>query len=142
MTRKTYARLFALLSLLLLNSFDAKAQRQECLAYEPAVVQLIGTIEKKTFPGPPNFESIQKGDRPETYWVLRLPDSVCTQPSGDNDGHRAVTDLQLVLTQKQYGLYRKFIGRRVNVSGKLFQAATGHHHTPVLMEVTGIRNTR
>ena len=142
MTRKTYVRLFALLLLLLLNSSGASAQRQECLAYEPAVVQLIGTINKQTFPGPPNYASIRKGDKPETYWVLHLPDSVCMQPSGDNDSVDAVTDFQLILTQKQYALYRKFLGRRVNVSGKLSQATTGHHHTPVLMEVTGIRNTR
>lgn len=142
MTRKIYVRLFALLLVLLLNSFDASAQRQACLAYEPEVVQLIGTIRKKTFPGPPNYESIRKGDKPETYWVLHLPDSVCTEPSGDNDGEDRVTDLQLTLTQKQYALYRKFIGRKVNVTGKLSHATTGHHHTPVLMEVTGIRHTR
>ena len=142
MTRKTYVRLLALFLLLLLNSFDASAQRQECLAYEPTVVQLIGTINKKTFPGPPNFESVRKGDKPETYWVLHLPDTVCMQPTADYDAVDAVTDLQLILTQKQYALYRKFLGRRVNVTGKLLQAHTGHHHTPVLMEVTGIRNTR
>lgn len=142
MTRKTYVRLFAVLVLLLLHSFAASAQREECLSYDPEVVQLIGTISKKTFPGPPNYESVRKGDKPETYWVLHLPDTVCTQPSGDNDGETAVTDLQLILTRKQYALYRKFLGRRVNVSGKLSRAITGHHYTPVLMEVTGIRNTR
>lgn len=142
MTRKIYVRLFAVLLLLLLNSFGASAQRQQCLDYEPAVVQLIGTINKQTFPGPPNYESIRKGDKPETYWVLHLPDTVCMQPSGDNDALNAVTDFQLILTQKQYALYRKFIGRRVNVTGKLSQATTGHHHTLVLMEVTGMRNTR
>ena len=142
MTRKTYVRLVVLLWLLFINSFYVAAQKQECLAYDPAVVQLIGTISKKTFPGPPNYESISKGDKPETYWVLHLPDTVCTQPSADNDAENEVTDLQLILTQKQYALYRKFFGRRVNVTGKLSHAATGHHHTPVLMEVAGISNTR
>lgn len=142
MTRKTYVRLFALLLLLLLNSFGASAQRQQCLDYEPAVVQLIGTINKQTFPGPPNYKSIRKGDKPETYWVLHLSDFVCTQPSGDYDSEDRVSDFQLILTQKQYALYRKFLGRRVNVTGRLSHATTGHHHTPVLLEVTGIRNTR
>jgi hypothetical protein len=142
MTRNRDVRLFTLIMLLLMNPFAAAAQQQECLAYEPAVVQLIGTISKKTFPGPPNYESIKKGDKPETYWVLDLPDTVCTQASGDNEAVDAVTDLQLILTQKQYALYRKFLGRRVNVTGRLSRAITGHHHTPVLMEVTGIRNPR
>jgi hypothetical protein len=138
MTRKTHAQLFALTLLLLTTSICASAQRQECLAYDPEVVQLICTINRQTFPGPPNYESIRKGDKPETYWVLHLPDTVCTQPGGDNDGEYKVTDLQLTLSRKQYVLYRKFLGRRVNVTGKLSHAITGHHHTPVLMEVTDI----
>jgi Domain of unknown function (DUF4431) len=138
MTRKTQVRLFASLLLLFINSVYASAQKQPCLNYAPEVVQLIGTISKKTFPGPPNYESIRKGDKPETYWVLKLPDTVCTEASGDNDAENSVTDLQLILTQKQYTLYRKFLGRRVNVAGKLSHAQTGHHHTPVLMEVTDI----
>jgi hypothetical protein len=127
-----------LLLLLLTTSVYASAQRQECLAYEPEAVQLIGKIHKQTFPGPPNYESIRKGDKPETYWVLHLPDTVCTQPSADNEGEDNVTDLQLTLTPKQYALYRKFLGHRVNVKGKLSHAITGHHHTPVLMEVIDI----
>jgi hypothetical protein len=79
MTRNRDVRLFTLIMLLLMNPFAAAAQQQECLAYEPAVVQLIGTISKKTFPGPPNYESIKKGDKPETYWVLDLPDTVASQ---------------------------------------------------------------
>lgn len=138
MNRKRRAGLVTLLLLLLTTAFYASAQRQECLSYDPEVVQLVGTISRQTFPGSPNYESIRKGDKPETYWVLNLPDTVCTQPSGDNDGEDKVRDLQLLLTPKQYALYRKFIGRRVNVSGKLSHAITGHHHTPVLMEVTGI----
>lgn len=139
MSRKRYAQLFALLLWLPLNSFSASAQRQPCLAYEPEVVQLIGTITKKTFPGPPNYRSIRKGDKPETYWVLQLPDTVCTQATGDNDAEDAVTQLQLILNGKQYARYKKFIGRKVSVTGKLSHAITGHHHTPVLMEVTEIR---
>lgn len=138
MTRKTHAQPFALILLLLTTSIYASAQRQECLAYDPEVVQLIGTINRLTFPGPPNYESIRQGDKPETYWVLHLPDFVCTQPSADNDGEYKVTDLQLILTRKQYALYRKFLGRRVNVTGKISHAITGHHHTPVLMEVTDV----
>ena len=138
MTWKTHAQPFALILLLLTTSIYASAQRQECLGYDPEVVQLIGTINKQTFPGPPNYESIRNGDKPETYWVLHLPDTVCTQPSADNDGEYKVTDLQLILTRKQYALYRKFLGRRVNVTGKLSHAITGHHHTPVLMEVIDV----
>lgn len=110
------------------------------MSYDTDSVRLTGTISKKTFPGPPNYESIRKGDKPETYWVLHLSSPVCTKASGDNDAESNVTDLQLILTRKQYALYKKFVGRkkRVTVKGKLSHAITGHHHTPVLMEVVNI----
>ena len=114
---------------------------QECLSYEADGVHLTGTISKKTFPGPPNYESIARGDEPEIYWVLHLSKPICAIANGDSDAESNVTDLQLILTGKQYKLYRKFIRRKppVTVTGKLTHAITGHHHTPVLMEVTGIR---
>jgi Domain of unknown function (DUF4431) len=119
----------------------AYAAAQDCLSYDTDNVALKGTISKKTFPGPPNYESIKKGDKPETYWVLHLAKPICTTASGDSDAEKEIIDLQLILTGKQYALYRKFVGGklRVTVTGKLSHAITGHHHTPVLMEVTSIK---
>ena len=133
---KTRTWLFALILFL----FPAAAAAQDCFSYDTDGVQLSGNISKKTFPGPPNYESIKKGDQPETYWVLHLAKPVCTTAGGDNDAESNVTDLQLVLTQKQYALYRKYVGgrTRVTITGRLSHAITGHHHTPVMMEVTGI----
>jgi hypothetical protein len=130
-------------SLLLVVS-AAEVTAQDCFSYEADAVQLTGTISKKTFPGPPNYESIRRGDKPETYWILHLPRSVCTTAGADSDAESGVTDLQLILTQKQYALYKKFVGRkvRVTVTGRLMHAHTGHHHTPVLMEVTDISSVR
>src|SRR5918911_1008652 len=128
----------SLFTFLLIFIPSVYASAQECLSYETDGVRLTGTISKKTFPGPPNYESIRKGDKPETYWILHLVKPICTTASGDNDAEKNVTDLQLILTEKQYTLYRKFIGKRARVTGKLSHATTGHHHTPVLMEVMGI----
>jgi hypothetical protein len=135
---KTHIRLFALILFLFLPA--AYASAQDCLSYETDGLKLTGTISKKTFPGPPNYESIKKGDTPETYWVLHLDKPACTTASADNDAEANITDLQLILTQKQYALYRKFVGGKapVTITGKLSHAMTGHHHTPVLMEVTRI----
>jgi hypothetical protein len=141
---KMRGRLFPFLLLLLIFPGYADAQLEGCLSYDPAVVKLAGTISKKTFPGPPNYESIRKGDQPETYRVLHLASPICTTASGDNEAESGVTDLQLILTRKQYALSKKFAGRRVRmtVTGKLSHAITGHHHTPVLLEVTGISSVR
>ena len=128
--------LFTLLWFFFILSLHVRAQ-EGCLPYEPASATLTGTISKKTFPGPPNYERVRKGDKPETYWVLHLSSPICTQAGGDNQAERGVTDVQLILTRKQYSLYKRFVGRktRVTVRGKLSHAITGHHHTPVLMQV-------
>src|SRR5947209_6316965 len=36
--------------------------------------QRLGTLRQKTFPGPPNYEDVHKGDKNETLWLLK-PDS-------------------------------------------------------------------
>jgi hypothetical protein len=140
MTRKRYVRIFAVLLFFLTSALNASAQG-DCYSYETDGVKLSGTISRKTFPGPPNYESVKRGDQPETYWVLHLARHICTAAGADNDAESNVTYLQLILTQKQYVLYKRFIARRargVTVTGKLMHAITGHHHTPVLMEVTGM----
>ena len=76
---KTHIRLFALILFLFLPA--AYASAQGCLSYETDGVKLTGTISKKTFPGPPNYESIKKGDTPETYRVLQLDKPICTMAS-------------------------------------------------------------
>src|SRR5262245_14381421 len=65
----------------------AQAASSHCLSYEPSVVKLTGTLVRKTFPGPPNYEDISRGDRPETYWLLVLSRPACV------DADKAQPDL-------------------------------------------------
>jgi hypothetical protein len=139
MSRKTLAGSFVVLLLVFMPTVYASAQ-QNCFSYETDGVRLTGTLSKKTFPGPPNYESIRKGDQPETYWILHLTRPICVAAGADDAAESGVKDVQLILTQKQYALYKGFVGPRVRVTlmGKLSHAITGHHHTPVLMEVATI----
>jgi len=116
-----------------------------CLSYGPAVVKLTGTITPKTFPGKPNFESLEKGDEPENVWILALAAPSCTneQKNGnDTIGAEAdVRELQLSLgDQQMYDRYRPLLGRMVNVTGSLDHAIPedGHHHTLVMLSVASI----
>lgn len=113
-----------------------------CLSYEPSIVKLEGTLTKKTFPGPPNYESVLKGDRPETYWMLSLERPVCVdQNPTDADVNGAQKDVrivQLVVDPKAYQTNAGLIGTRFIVTGRLFGAITGHHHTPVLLTLATI----
>jgi hypothetical protein len=120
---------------------------QGCLSYESSDVKLIGKIKRLTFPGPPNYENVEKGDQPEVAWVLRLGRPVCVKAGQDNEFDVAesnVTDIQLVLEPWEFTKWRALVRGRapVVITGKLFHAHTGHHHTAVLMEVTDIKRRR
>ena len=118
----------------------------QCLSYEPAVVTLTGTLVRKTFPGPPNYESVKKGDKPETSWFLDLPESVCVNEDKIepdlNPKQSGIHEIQLVLQPEQYRQHKGMIGRKVLATGTLFGEHTGHHHTPVLLAVRTLDEVR
>ncbi len=110
-----------------------------CLSFEPAVESIAGTLVRETFPGRPNFESIKTGDEPETGWYVRLPEPICVKGTpGDvlnGEDVIGVKLLQLVLTHGEYKTHDRLVGEKVKATGTLFAAFTGHHHTPVLLQV-------
>ena len=136
-----YSKIFTLLILLCASAVCASAQ-EDCLSYDPAEVQLSGTISKQVVPGPPNYENVRKGDKPETIWILTLDRAVCVTGNTDdvNEPERGVTDVQLVLQQNHFAQLRRMTGRKVHVVslGKLFHAHTAHHRTKVLLDVKEI----
>src|ERR1700722_16459982 len=113
-----------------------------CRSYEPAVVTLHGSLIRKTFPGPPNYSDIHKGDRAETYFLLNLDSPICLNTDkSDPDlrpSQKNVRTVQLVLEEGTYELVKPLLGKKVVASGSLFTAHTGHHHTPVLLTVTNL----
>jgi hypothetical protein len=113
-----------------------------CLSYEPAVVVIRGTLRRQIFPGPPDYENLKKGDKPETYWVLETEQPFCVmespiQPDLD-PGKSNVSRVQLALQPEMYGRYKGLVGKKVTASGTLFAAITAHHYTPVLLQVRSI----
>jgi hypothetical protein len=116
--------------------FITAPARADCLSYEPNRVSVAGTLTRIVFPGPPNYESVARGDRPEPYFVLRLQEPVCVKGRGRDADEPFLSDIlaiQLGLTEPQYAQFRPLLGKRVRLSGSLAAATTGHHHTPVLM---------
>lgn len=136
------AFLCSTLGLVLASSSSAAGQSKAtspCLAYEPSVVKLSGNLTRKVYPGPPNYESTQKGDRPETGWYLDLDKAICVdEDKADPELNPAHTDLriiQLVVSPELYRKYRSMVGKHVIAVGTLFGEHTAHHHTPVLLTV-------
>jgi hypothetical protein len=121
---------------------QTKANQSTCLAYEPAVVNLTGTLVRKTLPGPREYEDIARGDRPETYWLLVLPRPACVdadQALPDlNPAHDHIRTIQLVVSAELYKKYKQLVGRRIVATGTLFGEHTAHHRTSVLLTVKTI----
>ncbi len=111
-----------------------------CLKYEPEVVELHGTVKRVVFPGPPNYESVEKGDEPEPYWVLFVPKAICVQgnPKDEFNSETEKNVRSLQLMDVDYKKDRSLLEKSVVVKGTLMHSYTGHHHTPVLVQVTGI----
>jgi hypothetical protein len=127
---------------LLLVGFCASASGQKCLEYGPTV-SLTGTLRSQVFPGPPNYESIKRGDRKEKAIILTLRARACTtgnDPQGFDVPETGIREIQLVVTKDaHWKTVRRLMGNRAIVSGTLFHAHTGHHRTKVLVEVADIR---
>ena|SRR5262249_7358003 len=137
----------AVLVLLLLAGIGhAWAQsEQPCLDYESAKVRLTGTIVRKTYPGPPEYESVRKGDAPETYWLLVLSKAICMNEDRPNfdPAYKNVQRLQLVFdSEKAYKKYRALLGKHVIATGTLSAGINIHHKTRVLLIVGTLKRAK
>jgi hypothetical protein len=109
----------------------------ECLRY--GVVTLTGRLVQQTYPGPPDYESVTKGDEPLVIWVLQLDRGICVDgsdssyPSAYNE-----REIQLVLgtdqyaRSEQYGPYRQLLGAKITVRGTLLAGGASYQKRFVL----------
>lgn len=113
------------------------------------LVVLKGKLIFKLFPGPPEYSSIEGGDRADYCWILRLE-----SPSL----HLALATSVLELASRLEGIENRsnydnvFLSldegmekfcyehrdQHVTVEGYLFGAHTVHHYTSILMDVKKI----
>jgi hypothetical protein len=114
-----------------------------CLSYEPAAVRFTGVLVRRVLPGPPNYESIQQGDAPEPTFFVVLTRPICV--SGDStsevntETEAGLDTIQVGPDDSNWTPFRRLVGRRVEVSGTLSHAITGHHRTRVVMAVGTIK---
>lgn len=115
----------------------------DCLSYERAGVRLTGRIIIKVFPGPPNYASLEEGDKPDPAWILHLTKPICIKADkGDefNVAEDKVSDIHLVLDGNQFRQLRPLMRKgAVTLTGTLFHKFNAHHHANVLMRVRSIK---
>jgi len=104
--------------------------------YEPEEVELSGMLYKVTYPGPPEYMSVEMGDRPEEATILTLKDPIDVESKEKddfNEPEKGVRELQVVFSDSKPSADQ--MKKELTLRGTLYHAHTAHHHRRVLMMV-------
>ena len=104
----------------------------ECPTFTGREWEFTGHLVNRIFPGPPNYESVSRGDKPITRWYLQLPWPACFAE------HRHLTHFQLSLTPQEVELYRQFLGKEIRVKGTLEEGVLGRQTTSLVVIVSSL----
>jgi hypothetical protein len=98
-------------------------------------------LSLQAFAGAPNYESVAGGDAEELYYVVRLPRNMCLEDGNQfADPAHAFDSVQLYTTSPTVrARLRADVGRQVRVFGTGFAAQSGHHHEPLVVNVSEVR---
>jgi len=115
-----------------------------CYHYRPAAVSLTGRLIQRTLPGPPNYQSIARGDRPQVVDLLILEAPICTIPdykdSPNTDAFQGQDTIQVRRAESTWREVRRLSGKRVVVKGTLAEWALGPDRTPVVIDPTEVHS--
>ena len=133
--------LLMLLILMACLTSTLSSAEEPCLHYMGDPVILSGIVTNRTFYGPPNYGENPDTDSRETQGILVLSKPICVDknPNGYDEAEKNQLEVTLVPNSKTN--LKDYLGKQVTVHGKLFHAFTGHHHTPVLIEIISIEKT-
>jgi hypothetical protein len=120
-------------------AIDIKQQKEHpapTVFYEPSITELKGMLYQKTYPGPPEYYSVEHGDIPESplFLILTEPvDVLLAEPEAEpfNQPEVGVREIQIIFSKDDPP--EDLWSKGVNVRGSLFSAHTGHHRRRVLM---------
>lgn len=131
------------LALLLVTASWPGSLAAQCLYYGD--VSLTGRLVQQTYPGPPDFESVTKGDAPLVIWILQLDTGVCiVSSSASYPNVYNEHEIQLVLGNDQYvrtaayAEYRGLLGKRIAVTGRLLPGG-GKYEKPQVIALRSIK---
>ena len=119
------------LALLLWIPAGASAQAH-CYEYGAPEIELEGTLLQRVAPGPPNYQDINSGDRPDTIWVLRLRQPICLRADSLGEKHSGITQVQLEVPEEDRRTMRLNMDRRTVFRGTLRPSVAGRRQFPVV----------
>lgn len=122
-------------ALLIIAMFNAvpvlAADGYSCLEYGPA--RLVGTLVRQTYAGPPDYESVTKGDEPLVIWILQLDRRVCVESNARYPREPSELEIELAAPADQYAQYRQLLGEKVIATGELVHGGANYQKRLVLM---------
>jgi len=136
-----------LIAVVMAGAFAIHAEAAEpCMDLKASkVVQFEGTLTRKIFAGPPNYEDVRKGDRPEPAYILQLKKPICVAGDEFIGQDKLIDRVQIFPEYEEkenkalVRALRGSIGKVVAVEGvSPFGAHTGHHHAPLLLPISKI----
>lgn len=119
-------------------------------SYRPAEVLLTGKLVRRVYPGPPEYESISKGDAREEVLILKLDHPIDVKyalfPDYDQLGVREIQVGPLLNNDETQErslrhLLDAAVGYEVVAMANLWPAENAHHRTPVMGDIFKI-NTK
>ncbi len=123
----------------------ASASDNTCLDLkESQTISFEGVLTQKIFPGPPNYEDVRKGDKPEPTYILQLKKPICVLGDEFINPKKQIDRVQVFPdaddnNKSLWNELRKLVDKIVVVDGnKPFGAHTGHHHAPLLLPITKV----
>jgi hypothetical protein len=108
--------------------------------YEPDTATVNGTIIRQTFYGPPGYGESPETDSKETYYLLVVSQAIKVfsnseeQEAGGTDVTAQNVDTIQLVPMDGINL-KPFFNRKAQLTGTFFGPVSGHHHTPVLLQV-------
>jgi hypothetical protein len=103
----------------------------QCVEY--GSVSLVGTLVRQTYAGPPDFESVTKGDEPQVIWILQLDERTCVYSQSREAREYEQHEVQLQWNGKQPTNYLKLLGKRLVIDGALIRGGAQHDKRLVLI---------
>ena len=127
-----------LVLVLLTGSLVAKApsvSTESCVRYSRDTVVVHGRVERRVYPGRPNYDSVPAGDHPDTVYVLRLTAPLCLIASADGAARPTVSEVQLYFSATDERGVKALRGKEATLLGTLEEWTLGWQHLPVLFHI-------
>lgn len=114
--------------------------------YEPKVSEVKGKLTLNSFYGPPNYGETPETDKIEKVWILTTVNAInvfqekAEIEEGDfNSTQYNIERVQLTTIKHSIDL-KRYENKRITVKGTFWGGHTGHHFTPVLMDIISVSN--